>query len=254
MSHIKTCLVSFAIFVLSATSLGAKTVDVIWNDEIVPIGMLEPVLKAKDYEINIIPVQNFNLREALNRNADLVVILGGRQSVTELHKNPFFFDEISMIRSRASRQMPTLGVCLGAQMIALAFGGNVVRGPQAEQGWIEMLEGDDKIEPFVANLIKSKTKVFASHEDIIELPPDAQGMARSDLYNHIFAIGGRTVAIQFHPEATPEIMHKWLTLFGRSEDAVAKAHEENQVQHQANKAAIEKFLMDTIDYLERPNE
>jgi GMP synthase (glutamine-hydrolysing) len=244
-----------AILAISSEASAVKTADVIVNDEIVPLGDLGPLLKQKGYEVTLFRADSLDAATLLSRNADLLVILGGRQTVTRLHENPSFYDEIYLIRSRTAANLPVLGLCLGAQMIALAFGGEVVRGPVVEQGWIE-LQGTPLTETFPAvdELIKSNTKVYASHEDEIRVPPSAMLLAKSDLYDHVFVVGKNTVAVQFHPESTPEITHNWLKLFNGSEERRLKLHEENQRQYNENRRGIERFLLGVLDMMEANHE
>lgn len=248
MTHLRT-LLCLCLFLCSLASPShAKTVDVILNDEIVPLGMLEEVLLSEGYEINRIEGRTLNLSDALKRNADLLVILGGRQSVTRLHENPHFYDEISLIRARNTLNRPTLGLCLGAQMMALAFGGNVVKGPVVEQGWIQ-LELASKDLLAVKDLVNSGTHVYASHEDIIEVPPNATLHAKS-IYNHIFTVGKNTVAIQFHPEATPQITKRWLQLFNDSQERIQRLHQENEIMFSKHHIAIKRFLISILRHFD----
>lgn len=242
--HLSRALFIFMLSLVSAELL-AKQADVIVNDEIVPLGILEKILQEHGIEITLFQGNNLDVGELIRRDAEFLIILGGRQSVTRLE--PYYFDQIALIRDRTRHDRPTLGLCLGAQLIAVAFGGKVEKGPVAEQGWIELL-ATSHTDAAVRNLIDSNTKVYASHEDaIVTLPEGAELLARSDLYNHIFRFK-KALAIQFHPEATPEITRNWLTLFGRAEDVDGK-HAVNVEAFAKNRKGIERFLAEYFEAL-----
>ncbi len=230
----------------------AKTADVIVNDEIAPLGMLEPLLKSHGYEINLIPAQQLDIAAVLQKNADILIILGGRQSVTRMEENPYLYDELALIRHREGKGRATLGICLGAQLMAVALGGRVEKGPAVEQGWITLYEtaGAPENAP-LHELIHSQTNVYASHEDaIVSIPQQAHLLAKSNMYNHAFISRKNTLALQFHPEATPNITNNLLSIFGGSPDIIAQKKYQNEISFAANRKGLEQFWQDWLGWIE----
>jgi GMP synthase-like glutamine amidotransferase len=93
-----------------------------------------------------------------------------------------------------------LGICFGAHLLCAALGGRVIRLPRAEIGWIDVASADDAL---VAG-----GPWMAWHEDALELPPLAYELARNPFGVQAFC-HCRHLAVQFHPEVTPEILTRW---------------------------------------------
>lgn len=101
-----------------------------------------------------------------------------------------------------SAGVPVLGICFGAQALAAALGGSVVRLQTPERAWIELGRRDSD---WVA-----AGPWLALHEDAIVLPPSARELARNDFGPQAFKLGGH-LGVQFHPEVTPSILARWAT-------------------------------------------
>jgi len=150
-------------------------------------------------------VQHYHLGWELNGapSADdyaALVVLGGVQSAYETEEYPYLRDEMSCIRSFLDAQKPVLGICLGAQLLASAIGGEVRANTQKELGF-----GDITLSPDAANdpLMKElphSFPVFHFHGDYFPLPPDAQALASSALTECQLFRHGSGYGFQFHLE------------------------------------------------------
>jgi GMP synthase (glutamine-hydrolysing) len=141
--------------------------------------------------------------------ADLVIVLGGPIGVYEEDQYPFLHDEIAALRARLAAGRPTLGICLGAQLIAKALGATVAPGPRKEIGWgpIALSEAGQAsvLAPF------DGVPVLHWHGDNAELPAGATGLASTEACPvQAFAIGRAILALQFHIEADPARIEQWL--------------------------------------------
>jgi GMP synthase-like glutamine amidotransferase len=131
--------------------------------------------------------------------------MGGPMSVHDLDRHPWLAAEQRLITQAIGAGKTVLGVCLGAQLIALAMGARVYRAPEREIGWfpIESLPVTTG-GPF-AELFSLAHDVFHWHGETFDLPAGAIPLARSTACtNQAFAVGDRVVAFQFHLEMTPE--------------------------------------------------
>jgi GMP synthase-like glutamine amidotransferase len=116
--------------------------------------------------------------------------------------------ELTMLRAARDHQVPVLGICFGGQMLAAAHGGSVSRSAAPEIGWVDV-DSDDEM------LVPSGTW-FQWHYDQWQLPADAHEVARNAKSSQAFVLG-QSLAVQFHPEMTSEILASWITTGGAAE-------------------------------------
>lgn len=178
------------------------------------LGHFAPVLEGQGYEI----VYRHAGTQPLSReewcDADLVIILGGPIGVNDTARYPWLQDEIAGLRLRLDLERPTFGVCLGAQLIAVALGGSVVRrtgqggGGDMEIGWapVSVAPGD----PALAAL--HDVPVLHWHGDNIVPPAHVAALATTPgTPCQAFAVGRHVLAVQFHPEFMATALEEWTT-------------------------------------------
>ncbi len=143
------------------------------------------------------------------READLAVILGGPIGVYETERYPFLKEELQALEKRLAAGRPTLGICLGAQLIAAALGARVYPGGKKEIGWSGIRLTDAGERSCLAAL--ASQPVLHWHGDTFDLPQGAQLLASSDVYeNQAFSLGNNVLALQFHAEADSRRIEQWL--------------------------------------------
>lgn len=184
---------------------------------------------------------------------DLVVMMGGPMGVYETAQHPWIACEIARLARRIMLDRPTLGVCLGSQMIAAAMGSRVYPGPVKEVGFAPV-----KISP--AGLGSSlrhieDVPVLHWHGDTFDLPPGVELLASTDRYSHqAFRRGNNLLALQCHPEMGEDPRFEaWL----EGESYIAEAGltaAELRAQHDrlgpAAVAAGRKMIADWLDRIE----
>ncbi len=132
---------------------------------------------------------------------DLIITLGGPMSVHDAGRLPWLAAERRFLAEAARTGRPTVGICLGAQLLAAGLGAAVGPAAHREIGWFAVEAVDDG-SPLVAEL--PVTPVFHWHGETFDLPAGARHLARSAACEHqAFWWGKRAVGLQFHPEATP---------------------------------------------------
>jgi GMP synthase-like glutamine amidotransferase len=115
----------------------------------------------------------------------------------------------AVLRAALERDMPVLGICLGAELLAQAAGG-AVRPCRAEYGYCRMrMEPAASQDPLLRGL-PVELDAFQAHGFAFELPPGATPLARSDHALQAFRLGGRAWGLQFHPEPTLEMVGSWV--------------------------------------------
>ena len=187
-----------------------KPVIVLRHAPHVPIGSLEHVLAGAG--VPWLPVDLFaESPKVLPLEAAAgLVILGGPMNVDEVEAYPFLLPELDWIREAVDRELPTLGICLGAQLLAKALGKRVYRNRVKEIGWyeVELLPAarDDRL---FGGRGPVET-VFQWHGDTFDLPDGAIHIARGPSCSHqAFRCGRSAYGVQFHVEMTPRLVDEW---------------------------------------------
>ena len=140
--------------------------------------------------------------------ADLLVVLGGPIGAYEEALYPFLNRELALIEKRLKAARPTLGICLGAQLMARALGARVYPGKK-ELGWapLSLTEAGQR-SPL--RFIAPEAKVLHWHGDTFDLPAGATHLAATERTPHqAFAVGNHALALQFHIEASAAGLERW---------------------------------------------
>jgi GMP synthase-like glutamine amidotransferase len=132
---------------------------------------------------------------------DGLVVLGGPMAAYSDGAFPTRGAELRLLADALRRGCPTLAICLGAQLLAVASGGEAAAGPRPEVGWGAVrLTAAAREDPLLFDLPDS-VDVFHWHADTVRLPPSASLLASSELYlNQAFRIGAAAWGLQFHLE------------------------------------------------------
>jgi len=163
-----------------------------------PAGLLEPWAAARDVELH---TARLDLDGGLPapRTYDFAVVLGATPSVNDATV-PWITAELSWLREADAAGVPLLGICFGAQAIAAALGGTVRRAPRTELGWVTIDVESDGV---------GAGPWLSWHRDTIDPPPGARLLARNGHGVQAYDLGPH-LAVQFHPEATPQILDTWI--------------------------------------------
>ena len=187
-----------------------KTVNVIRHLAFEDLGSFAPVLQAHGYQVNYVEAgyDDLSMIDALSES--LLVVLGGPISVNDTAMFPFLDEEISLLKRRIAADKPTLGICLGAQLIARALGAQVYSAAVKEVGWYEIHLTAAGEQSALRYLDAKHCCMLHWHGETFDLPAGAALLASSERCQHqAFSYGKNILALQFHPEITQRGMEKW---------------------------------------------
>jgi GMP synthase (glutamine-hydrolysing) len=172
------------------------------------LGLIQNVLEKRNINITTYDVGVDDIELAI-LNSDLVILLGGPISVYETKQYPFLIDEINAVKKRLSADKPTLGICLGAQLMAVALGAKVYPGETKEIGWSKVTltpQGARSCLSFLDHI-----PVLHWHGDTFDIPDNAECLASTTAFkNQAFSINNNILALQFHVEVDPHRIEQWL--------------------------------------------
>lgn len=178
-----------------------------------PLGTLDALLKECGFRIRYVNFgRDATQRPVLDRYAALIV-LGGPMNCDQVNSHPNLLTEIDILREAVARDMSVLGICLGAQLLAKALGGEVSRNATREIGWHDVeLTAAGRSDP-VLSTFSRRQRVFQWHEDGIDLPANVDVLASSPVSPvQAFRHGEHVYGLQFHLEVDESLIERWLTV------------------------------------------
>jgi GMP synthase (glutamine-hydrolysing) len=185
----------------------SRTAVAIRHVEFEDLGLLAPRLEHHGFAVSHLDAASGGWGAA--QDTDLLVVLGGPVSVTDTDAYPFLETELEIIRQRLAADRPTLGICLGAQLIAMVCGGDVRPGDAPEIGYapvtLTVAGRNSVLRPI------DGVPVLHWHGEVISTPRDLPPLASTPLCeNQAFARGANVLGLQFHLEADLASLERWL--------------------------------------------
>jgi GMP synthase (glutamine-hydrolysing) len=155
--------------------------------------------------------------DALPALADIdgIVTFGGSQSALDVERDPALGAECDLLRDAVAADVPVLGICLGAQLLAHALGAEVRRAPRRVVTWMELTALPAAAEDAVFSELGSPIRGLQWNEDVFALPPGATRLVTgSPAGVAAFRAGRCAWGVQFHPEVDGATLDGWYAHYG----------------------------------------
>lgn len=181
---------------------------------------------------------------------ELLIVMGGPMGVYQADIYPFLKHEMRIIERRAAKDLPTLGICLGSQLIAGALGARNYKGANGfECGWHFLKVNATGIKTAVRHLDAQFTMMMQMHQDTFDLPQGAVLLSSSDMYeNQVFSFGKNVLALQCHPEVNPRKIAHWIAQGNETgPDEIEKMRADTDKHCGTLMRQTEKFLMEYFE-------
>ena len=206
------------------------------------LGTLDPLLRSygfrnRYYNFDRVP----DAQPRLDGYHGLIV-LGGPMNVDQTDTHPHLEAEVRAIRQAIERDIPVLGICLGAQLIAKALGSAVSANPQKEIGWYDVAVSEEgSRDPLFAHF-EAGEKIFQWHGDTFAIPAGAVQLASSEsCANQAFRYGDRVYGLQFHLEVDQALVERWLGM---------PVHQQ-EIASLDGQVCLEQIRSDTAEHIDR---
>jgi GMP synthase-like glutamine amidotransferase len=189
----------------------SKNILVIQNIGCEHLGNLSRLFESDGYNVLLLNSQKDLIPTDLISYSG-IIILGGPVSVYDNYD--YLKDQQKLIKKAVDMKIPTLGVCLGSQLIAEAMGGKVYPGNLKEIGWHDIEITENGSRDIFNGIATFKNKVFQWHGDTFQLPESAIILAKSDTYIQAFRIN-TAIGIQFHIEVNESMIEEWIRIYSK---------------------------------------
>jgi GMP synthase (glutamine-hydrolysing) len=175
------------------------------------LGTLNPHLRQEGFRMRYV---NFGRDPQATPTLDGyhgMVVLGGPMCLRDADDHPHLRYEIALIQEGLSRNIPILGICLGAQLVAAALKAPVGPNPTKEIGWYDLqVTPEGLADPLFAHF-GPQEKIFQWHGDTFDIPEHAVHLASSPTCHHqAFRYGKKVYGLQFHLEVDAPLIARWL--------------------------------------------
>ena len=182
-------------------------------------GLFKKIAEEKGFAVEIYRLDLGDNLPNLNK-CDFVLIMGGPMGLKDISNEKYYWlkNEVNFIKKAIDRNIKIIGVCLGAQLLAYASGGNVIKlkgssplRPFPEIGWLPIFSRLNNQDNKLANLLEKPMYVLHWHSDRILLPKNAVIIASSKrCKEQLFKIGKSCYGLQFHIETQENMTSRWI--------------------------------------------
>lgn len=178
------------------------------------LGQIARALAEAEAEVEIVRAHEGAALPSLSDGHDGLIVLGGAQNALADDEHPYLPQLVALMRDFALADRAVLGVCLGSQLLARAFGAKNLIGAAPEFGWREVERTEEGAMDPVLRAAAERFPIFQWHDDTFTLPQGAIRLAGNDVArNQAFRVGRAAYGMQFHFEADTGLVRQWSRQF-----------------------------------------
>ncbi len=209
------------------------------------LGTLNPTLKTSMLNIRYVNFERTPDEHPSVQKYNGLIILGGHMGVYEAEKYKHIKVEMQLIEEALKKDIPILGICLGAQLLAHVLGASVRKNTEKEIGWCDINLTDEGLKDPLLSHFKPQEKIFQLHGDTFDIPNTATHLAESNVcHGQAFRYGKKVYGLQFHLEVDKPMIQRWLDN-PRNHDEMFSTHQ-NFSKEQIS-LETEKFLPHSME-------
>lgn len=209
------------------------------------LGTLNPLLKDAGFRMRYV---NFGRHPHARPRLDGyhgLIVLGGPMNVDETDAHPHLDTEVELIREAIEADLPVLGICLGAQLIAKALGAGVRRNGEKEIGWHPLSPTDAGREDPLFRHFGPIQPIFQWHGDTFDIPDGAAHLATSPgCANQAFRYRRNVYGFQFHLEVDTPLIERWLRVPAFRDE----------IESLGGKTDVDRIHQDTVRHIDRTRQ
>jgi GMP synthase (glutamine-hydrolysing) len=213
-----------------------KPILIVQHEPSVPPGLIASCAEDSGNRVRVLEAWREESWPAIE-DLRALVVMGGTMNVDQLEEFPFLERSRALTTQAIESGVPTLGVCLGSQMMARVLGSEVRRAPDRNAlfSTLELTE-EGKKDPLSGPF--DGVRVLQFHEDTFDVPDGAVPLATSShsSLTQAFRYGKSAYAIQFHFEVDRRILEGWIESIGPQDMLEGWGREGSELLEQADRA------------------
>ena len=173
------------------------------------LGFFKQVLINRKHALSFINAGIDSIKPSELIDVDLLILLGSPLSVNQTNDFPWLDEIINCVKTRLNYKKPTLGICFGAQLIALCMGSKIFPNKIKEIGWSKLSLSSFGEKSCLSEL--NNRNVLHWHGDTFDLPKNGVNLASTEFtLNQAFSINDFALGLQFHCEVSGTKIERWL--------------------------------------------
>lgn len=206
------------------------------------LGTLNPALKQQGLRVRYVNFERDPQCQPSIEKYNGLIVLGGYMGVYEAERYTHIKTEMKLIETALKKNIPILGICLGAQILAHVLGADVRKHQQKEMGWydIELTPAGEK--NMLLSHFKKTEKIFQMHGDTFDIPKSCEHLAKSEICPaQAFSYGKKVYGLQFHLEVDEAMIMRWINNPRNQKDII-----EANISVDDLKSDTDKFLKNSL--------